>query len=142
MAITWLQKLEEQREFSVVSSLFFFFFFPLSIFSFCWSFSVCFKPWSGGWWVGGWCHHHPFPLTSLLIAEFVVDVDVDWMDPEYAKNMAVVPHDLTSNQILVDSQMRQGCNKDLLFQTARELKDQGWLAIYTRMVCIYIYIYI
>ncbi|KAK2593543.1 hypothetical protein QQS21_008766 [Conoideocrella luteorostrata] len=62
-----------------------------------------------------------------------LNVDVDWMDPEYIKAMPIKPHDQTSNQLLVDIQLGHESNADLLAQTARELKDQGWLAIYTRM---------
>lgn len=55
------------------------------------------------------------------------------MDPEYVKNMPVKPHDQTSNQLWVDIQLGHESNAELLQQTAQELKDQGWLAIYTRM---------
>ncbi len=56
------------------------------------------------------------------------------MDPEYIKNMPIKPHDQTSNQLWVDIELGSPSNADLLAQTARELKDKGWLAIYTRMV--------
>lgn len=56
------------------------------------------------------------------------------MDPEYIKAMPIKPHDQTSNQLWVDIQLGHPSNADLLAQTARELKDKGWLAIYTRMV--------
>lgn len=67
-----------------------------------------------------------------------VNVDVDWMDREYVKNMPVKPHDQTSNQLWVDIQLEHESNAELLLQTARELKDDdgqggGWLAVYTRM---------
>ncbi|KAJ6443393.1 transaldolase [Purpureocillium lavendulum] len=62
-----------------------------------------------------------------------VNVDVDWMDPEYIKNMPIKPHDQTSNQLWVDIELGSPSNADLLAQTARELSDKGWLAIYTRM---------
>lgn len=62
-----------------------------------------------------------------------VNVDVDWMDPEYVKNMPVKPHDQTSNQLWVDIQLGHESNAELLQQTAKELKNAGWLAIYTRM---------
>lgn len=42
-------------------------------------------------------------------------------------------HDQTSNQLLVDAALGHKRNAELLHQTAVELKDQGWLAIYTRM---------
>ncbi|KAL9474277.1 hypothetical protein ACSS6W_008657 [Trichoderma asperelloides] len=62
-----------------------------------------------------------------------VNVDVDWMDPEYIKAMPIKPHDQTSNQLWVDIQLGHPSNAQLLVETAKELQDQGWLAIYTRM---------
>lgn len=56
------------------------------------------------------------------------------MDPEYIKNMPMVPHDQTSNQLWVDIQLGHPSNQELFRQVATELKDEGWLAIYTRMV--------
>lgn len=56
------------------------------------------------------------------------------MDPEYIKNMPIRPHDQTSNQLWVDIQLHDASNAELLAQTCKELKDAGWLAIYTRMV--------
>ena len=57
------------------------------------------------------------------------------MAADYIKCMPIVPHDQTSNQILVDIELGNASNNDLLKQTAESLKDQGWLHIYTRMVC-------
>ena len=34
-----------------------------------------------------------------------VNVDVDWMDPEYIKTLPFKPHDQTSNQLWVDIQL-------------------------------------
>lgn len=60
------------------------------------------------------------------------------MDPEYIKAMpekvGIVPHDSTSNQLWVDVEMHNESNAELLRQTAKELKDEGWLHIYTRTV--------
>jgi transaldolase len=72
-------------------------------------------------------------LSDLLTHPCPVNVDVDWMDPEYVKNMPLKPHDQTSNQLWVDIQLGDASNADLLLKTAKELKDKGWLAIYTRM---------
>ncbi|KAI1822160.1 hypothetical protein F4861DRAFT_551005 [Xylaria intraflava] len=69
---------------------------------------------------------------SLLTLGCTVDVDVDWMEPEYVKNMPFKPHDQTSNQLLVNIELHRESNADLLRQTAKELKDRGWLAVYTR----------
>lgn len=56
------------------------------------------------------------------------------MDPEYIKSMPIVPHDQTSNQLWVDIQLGHSSNQELFRQVATELKNEGWLAIYTRMV--------
>ncbi|KAF3765373.1 aldolase [Cryphonectria parasitica EP155] len=65
-----------------------------------------------------------------------VNVDVDWMDAEYIKTMpqrlGLVPHDQTSNQLWVDVELHNEVNAEFLKQTALELKDKGWLHIYTR----------
>ncbi|CRK32218.1 hypothetical protein BN1723_003873 [Verticillium longisporum] len=71
--------------------------------------------------------------TWLDKLEEQLNVDVDWMDPEYIKGMPIVPHDQTSNQLWVDIQLGDDSNRDLLLETAKELKNEGWLAIYTRM---------
>ncbi|UKZ52974.1 hypothetical protein TrVGV298_006760 [Trichoderma virens] len=71
--------------------------------------------------------------TWLEKLEEQLNVDVDWMDPEYIKAMPIKPHDQTSNQLWVDIQLGHPSNAELLVQTANELKDKGWLAIYTRM---------
>ena len=68
------------------------------------------------------------------IDKATVNVDVDWMDPEYIKTLPFKPHDQTSNQLWVDIQLGHESNRELLLQTAKELKSEGWLAIYNRMV--------
>ncbi|KAK2762454.1 transaldolase b [Colletotrichum kahawae] len=72
-------------------------------------------------------------MTWLDKLEEQINVDVDWMDPEYIKNMPIVPHDQTSNQLWVDIQLGDASNRDMFLETAKELKNEGWLAIYTRM---------
>ncbi|CAO2648165.1 Nn.00g090870.m01.CDS01 [Neocucurbitaria sp. VM-36] len=66
-----------------------------------------------------------------------LNVDVDWMDPAFSKRMAsefgVVPNDMTSNQLWVNIQMSHPDNKDLFDNSVKELKSEGWLAIYTRI---------
>jgi transaldolase len=74
------------------------------------------------------------PVTWLEKLEEWLDVDVDWMAPEYIKSMPMIPHDQTSNQLWVDIQLGDESNRDLLIATCKELKEQGWIAIYTRMV--------
>ncbi|KAK1460749.1 transaldolase [Colletotrichum melonis] len=72
-------------------------------------------------------------ITWLDKLEEQINVDVDWMDPEYIKSMPIVPHDQTSNQLWVDIQLGHESNRHLFLETAKELKNEGWLAIYTRM---------
>ncbi|KAI1441919.1 transaldolase [Annulohypoxylon stygium] len=75
------------------------------------------------------------PATWLDKLEEQLNVDVDWMAPEYIKSMLpkIKFHDQTSNQLWVDIQLGHESNADLLKEVTKELKDQGWLAIYTRM---------
>lgn len=63
-----------------------------------------------------------------------MNVDVDWMDPAFTLSLPIVPHDMTSNQGWVHEQMCHPDNEELFKQVVKEYKDQGWLAIYTRMV--------
>ncbi|KAI9931075.1 hypothetical protein ASPWEDRAFT_34391 [Aspergillus wentii DTO 134E9] len=62
-----------------------------------------------------------------------LNIDVDWMDPTFIQNLPITPHDMTSNQILTHARLCHPDNDKLLNQVAAESKDQGWLAIYTRM---------
>lgn len=67
-----------------------------------------------------------------------MNIDIDWLDPDYIKAMpdklGLVAHDQTSNQLWIDVALQQEYNASLLRQTAEELKDKGWLHIYTRAV--------
>lgn len=56
------------------------------------------------------------------------------MDPEYVKSMPIKPHDQTSNPVFVDLALGSESNAGLLEKTAQDLREKGWLAIYTRMV--------
>ncbi|KAI1421156.1 hypothetical protein F5Y12DRAFT_790225 [Xylaria sp. FL1777] len=71
--------------------------------------------------------------TWLEKLEEQLDVDVDWMDPEYVKNMPIKPHDQTSNQLWVNIELHRTSNAETLQQVAKDLKDEGWLAVYTRI---------
>ena len=64
----------------------------------------------------------------------LVNVDVDWMDPIYSKNLQITPNDMTSNNLWVNQQMSHPDNKDVLYQVSKELKAEGWKAAYTRIV--------
>ncbi|CAK7566307.1 MAG: hypothetical protein SEPTF4163_004247 [Sporothrix epigloea] len=86
------------------------------------------------------------PITWLDKLEEELNIDVDWMDPDFLVQMqsTIRFHDLTSNQNFVDIQMGHPSNAQLLIDTAREVRDERaesssqeahplWLAIYTRM---------
>ncbi|KAK7748163.1 hypothetical protein SLS53_001418 [Cytospora paraplurivora] len=71
--------------------------------------------------------------TWLEKLEEQLNVDVDWMNPDDIKKLPIVPHDQTSNQLWVDIELDNPANAELIRETARDLKDQGWLHIYTRV---------
>ncbi|PHH54837.1 Transaldolase [Ceratocystis fimbriata CBS 114723] len=71
--------------------------------------------------------------TMLQLLEEQVDVDVDWMDPEFIRSNDRTFHDMTSNQFIVDAQIGRPENRDLIVQAAQELGTSDWLAVYTRV---------
>lgn len=72
---------------------------------------------------------------------FKVNIDVDWMDPDYIKSMPIKPHDQTSNQIWLGIQLAHASNAEVLRQTTKDLAKEGWVAIYSRMVGVPLYQY-
>ena len=56
------------------------------------------------------------------------------MDPDYIKSMSIKPHDQTSNQLWLHIQLSNPTSKELLESVVKELRDEGWQAIYSRMV--------
>jgi hypothetical protein len=82
-------------------------------------------------------HHHEHADAIERRAstdEDAVDVDVDDMGHDFIKSMPIKAHDQTSNQKFVDLALAEPENQELLAQVAKELKGEGWLAIYTRAV--------
>ncbi|KAL5383664.1 hypothetical protein DPSP01_005769 [Paraphaeosphaeria sporulosa] len=77
--------------------------------------------------------------TWLQKLDEELNVDVDWMDPAFSVRMAtdfgVKPNDMTSNNIWANVQMSHPSNSSLIQDSVRELKDEGWLAIYNR-ICV------
>ncbi|KAL4910537.1 hypothetical protein BDW74DRAFT_184429 [Aspergillus multicolor] len=71
--------------------------------------------------------------TWLDLLQEQLNIDIDCMDLNETKLLPFKPHDQTSNQRLVYEQMVALENRELLLQTARELKDEGWEAILVRM---------
>lgn len=63
-----------------------------------------------------------------------MNIDVDWMDPTYSKNLQVTPNDMTSNNLWVNQQMSHPDNKKMFEEVCKELKPKGWKAAYTRIV--------
>ena len=72
--------------------------------------------------------------TSQQLILHTVNVDVDWMDPTYSKNLPIKPNDQTSNNLWVNQQMSHPENKDMVLQVCKDLKSEGWKAAYTRIV--------
>ncbi|WVO20966.1 uncharacterized protein IAS62_002267 [Cryptococcus decagattii] len=60
-----------------------------------------------------------------------VKVDTDSMDPKVAANLPVKAHDMTSNQLLTNEQLKNPENKELVERTIRELKGANWFDIQT-----------
>lgn len=71
--------------------------------------------------------------TWLQKLEEQLNVDVDWMDPTYSKNLQIKPNDQTSNNLWVNEQMSHPENKEMFAQVCKELKGD-WKAAYTRIV--------
>ncbi|KJX99026.1 transaldolase like protein [Zymoseptoria brevis] len=75
----------------------------------------------------------PTSQTWLEKLEEQPNVDVDWMDPTYSKNLSIVPNDMTSNNLWVNIQMSHPENKEMFQKVCKELKAEGWKAAYTRI---------
>ncbi|KAG9603132.1 aldolase, partial [Aureobasidium melanogenum] len=73
------------------------------------------------------------PKTWLEVLDEQLNVDVDWMDPTYSKNLAITPNDMTSNNLWVNQQMPHPENDKMVLEVCKELKSQGWKAAYTRI---------
>lgn len=65
-----------------------------------------------------------------------MNIDVDWLDPDFIQSMPIRPHDQTSNQLWLGIQLSHASNKDLLAATVKELNGRGWLAAYSRMAAV------
>ncbi|KAJ6032141.1 hypothetical protein N7540_002873 [Penicillium herquei] len=70
----------------------------------------------------------------LNVLSTQLNVDLDYMDPAFTLSLLpVIPNDMTSNQFIVHERMCHPENEQLLKDVAKEYKDAGWLAIYTRV---------
>lgn len=63
-----------------------------------------------------------------------VKIDTDSMDPKVAANLPIKAHDMTSNQLLTDEQLKNPENKELVEKTIRELKGAKWFDVQTVLV--------
>ena len=61
-------------------------------------------------------------------------VDVDAGDPEVAKSLPFVPHDMTSNQILVHERIMAPENKELVEKTIKEMQGADWKDVHIVLV--------
>ncbi|PPJ59557.1 hypothetical protein CBER1_09799 [Cercospora berteroae] len=76
---------------------------------------------------------HTTSKTWLQQLEEELNVDVDWMDPTYSKNLQITPNDMTSNNLWVNQQMSHPENKTMFEEVCKEMKPLGWKAAYTRI---------
>ncbi|OXC65858.1 hypothetical protein AYX13_05235 [Cryptococcus neoformans] len=60
-----------------------------------------------------------------------VKIDTDSMDPKVAANLPIKAHDMTSNQLLTNEQLKNPENKELVEKTIRELKGANWFDVQT-----------
>ncbi|KAJ7217683.1 hypothetical protein GGX14DRAFT_516868 [Mycena pura] len=71
--------------------------------------------------------------TLIELLESQLNVDVDSMDPNVAKRMPFTPHDMTSNQTVVNRQMQVPENRELFLSAVNEYGDKGWEAVLDRI---------
>lgn len=74
--------------------------------------------------------------TTLLeqLEQSGVNVDVDSYHLSWIKAVPFTPHDVTSNQIVIQQQIMLEENKELVEETIKEMKDAEWFDIYTVLV--------
>lgn len=63
-----------------------------------------------------------------------VNVDVDSYHLSWIKAVPFTPHDVTSNQIVIQQQIMLEENKEVVRETIKEMKGDDWLDIYTVLV--------
>jgi len=71
--------------------------------------------------------------TLIEILETQLNVDVDSMDPNVAKSLPFIPHNMTSNQFVVNEQMQVPDNRELFLNAVKEYGDKGWEAVLDRI---------
>jgi transaldolase len=74
-------------------------------------------------------------ITTLIEQlESQLNVDVDSMEPSVAKGLPFKPHNMTSNQLLVNEQMLVPENREMFLRAVKDYKNQGWEATLDRIV--------
>lgn len=78
----------------------------------------------------------PEPTLLEQLDSAGVGIDVDDCDPELVKAVGelVTVQDVTSNQFIIHAQLMSPANKDVVEETIREMKGQGYLAVHTTLV--------
>ncbi|KAJ7140699.1 hypothetical protein C8R44DRAFT_866399 [Mycena epipterygia] len=71
--------------------------------------------------------------TLIEVLETQLNVDVDSMDPNVTKSLPFVPHNMTSNQLVVNEQMQVPENREMFLTAVREYGDKGWEAVLDRI---------
>jgi hypothetical protein len=83
-------------------------------------------------------HQHITMTRDLTLLEQLensgVKVDVDSYHLSWIKAVPFTPHDVTSNQIVIQQQMLLPENKEIIEKTVKEMKDKDWLDIHTVLV--------
>ncbi|KAJ6573382.1 hypothetical protein DFH09DRAFT_915935 [Mycena vulgaris] len=73
-------------------------------------------------------------MTTLIqVLETQLNINVDSMDPNVAKSLPFVPHNMTSNQLVVKEQMQVPENREMFLGAVKEYGEQGWEAILDRI---------
>ncbi|KAH7034675.1 putative transaldolase [Microdochium trichocladiopsis] len=78
------------------------------------------------------------PSTSLLERlEELINIDADTLDYDFIQSLPIIPHDQTSNPFWLHMQMSDPKNAGVVKKVARELQDEGFLAVYTRLAVLF-----
>ncbi|KAJ7148962.1 hypothetical protein C8R43DRAFT_1128728 [Mycena crocata] len=71
--------------------------------------------------------------TLVEVLETQLNVDVDSMDPNVATALPFTPHNMTSNQLVVNEQMQVPENREMFLTAVKEYGDKGWEAVLDRI---------
>jgi transaldolase len=72
--------------------------------------------------------------TLIEQLETILDVDVDALSPAVSLALPFKPHNMTSNQFLVNAEMQVPENRELLVKACKEYGDRGWSAVLDEVV--------